>query len=192
MNPAMPGIDISRALKIQGWMRRQELIWLAQMARRSPTILEIGSWKGRSTRALADHCPGVVYTVDLWKDPEEDVDQTNPELQERGPEAIRTEWQENLRDLLDAGGVVLINEHSPALAAVTRYVEAVDLLFIDGDHSDGGCRADIEAYGPLVRKGGVLSGHDYGEKKHPGVRRAVDAIFGKCRRGPGSIWWVHG
>jgi predicted O-methyltransferase YrrM len=36
----------------------------------------------------------------------------------------------------------------------------IDLLFIDGDHSYGGVRWDFEAYGSLVRPGGLIALHD--------------------------------
>ncbi|HEY2431564.1 MAG TPA: class I SAM-dependent methyltransferase [Vicinamibacterales bacterium] len=37
---------------------------------------------------------------------------------------------------------------------------AVDLLWVDGDHSLAGTKADFEMYGPLVRSGGVIAFHD--------------------------------
>jgi predicted O-methyltransferase YrrM len=36
----------------------------------------------------------------------------------------------------------------------------IDLLFIDGDHSYAGVRWDFEAYGSLVRPGGLIALHD--------------------------------
>ena len=36
----------------------------------------------------------------------------------------------------------------------------VDMLFIDGDHSYPGVKADYEMYSPLVRPGGVIAFHD--------------------------------
>lgn len=36
----------------------------------------------------------------------------------------------------------------------------VDFLFIDGDHSYKGVKADFELYAPLVRKGGIIALHD--------------------------------
>jgi len=36
----------------------------------------------------------------------------------------------------------------------------LDLLFVDGDHSYMGVRADFEMYAPLVRPGGVVAFHD--------------------------------
>lgn len=36
----------------------------------------------------------------------------------------------------------------------------LDLVFIDGDHSYEGVKADFELYAPLVRKGGMIAFHD--------------------------------
>lgn len=36
----------------------------------------------------------------------------------------------------------------------------IDFLFIDGDHSYQGVRADFELYAPLVRRGGLIALHD--------------------------------
>jgi predicted O-methyltransferase YrrM len=39
----------------------------------------------------------------------------------------------------------------------------LDVLFIDGDHSYEGVRADFELYSPLVRSGGIIALHDVNE-----------------------------
>ncbi|WP_165220983.1 class I SAM-dependent methyltransferase [Aquisphaera insulae] len=55
------------------------------------------------------------------------------------------------------------DSHSPA---VHRKIEellggrSIDVLFIDGDHSYEGVKADYEMYGPLVRPGGLIAFHD--------------------------------
>src|SRR6266496_776319 len=36
----------------------------------------------------------------------------------------------------------------------------IDFLFIDGDHTYDGVKADFELYSPLVRKGGMVAFHD--------------------------------
>jgi predicted O-methyltransferase YrrM len=38
--------------------------------------------------------------------------------------------------------------------------EKLDFLFIDGDHSEGGVRADFNDYKELVRVGGIIAFHD--------------------------------
>ena len=52
-----------------------------------------------------------------------------------------------------------------------------DFVFIDGDHSYDGTKGDIEAWYPLVRPGGLFSGHDYLSHKYKGVKQAVDEFF---------------
>ncbi|MDH4228515.1 MAG: class I SAM-dependent methyltransferase [Nitrospirota bacterium] len=42
---------------------------------------------------------------------------------------------------------------------------AVDFLFIDGDHSEGGVEADYELYRPFVRSGGIIAFHDIAERQ---------------------------
>lgn len=60
-----------------------------------------------------------------------------------------------------------------------------DLVFIDADHSYEAVKADIAAWTPKVRKGGVLAGHDYGVFE--GVTRAVNEINPHGLMG--SVWW---
>jgi predicted O-methyltransferase YrrM len=38
--------------------------------------------------------------------------------------------------------------------------QSVDFLFIDGDHSYNGVKADFDLYAPLVRRGGMIALHD--------------------------------
>jgi len=186
-------IDIRRALAIPGWMEPFELQWLAEMASVSRTVIEVGAWKGRSTRVLADHCPGTVYVVDNWCDASERQDLRNQELLDRGPTQIEADWHSNLRDHELEGRVVLVRGHSPAMAPIVyRQAGGVDLAFIDADHNFEGVVNDIEAYRSIVTPGGILAGHDYTTTVHPGVRKAVDFIFGReAHQGPGSIWWVR-
>ena len=56
---------------------------------------------------------------------------------------------------------------------------AIDLLLVDGDHSEEGARADILNWAPRVKTGGVVAFHDYGNSHLPwcaGVKTAVDAL----------------
>ena len=43
---------------------------------------------------------------------------------------------------------------------VTRPLEMLDILFIDGDHSYEGVKADFLTYSPLVKKDGLVVFHD--------------------------------
>ncbi len=49
----------------------------------------------------------------------------------------------------------------------------VKVLFIDGDHTYEGCKADIDAWYPHMAKGGVMLFHDC-DASSPGVVQAVE------------------
>ena len=49
----------------------------------------------------------------------------------------------------------------------------VDVIFIDGDHSYEGCKADIDNWYPQMADGGVMCFHDCDETS-PGVVQAVE------------------
>jgi SAM-dependent methyltransferase len=54
--------------------------------------------------------------------------------------------------------------------------ESLDFVFIDADHHYHNVKDDIREWTKKVRKGGIVSGHDYKEFKfkNPGVMEAVD------------------
>ncbi len=54
---------------------------------------------------------------------------------------------------------------------------AFDFIFIDGDHSAEGVKADIEEALPLLAPGGLMAFHDYGRPTDPGVKEMVDALL---------------
>lgn len=49
----------------------------------------------------------------------------------------------------------------------------VDLLFIDGDHTYAGCKADIDAWLPHMAPGALVAFHDSGAPQCEGVNRAI-------------------
>jgi predicted O-methyltransferase YrrM len=55
------------------------------------------------------------------------------------------------------------DSHDPATPARVEEIlrgEPLDFLFIDGDHTYEGVKADFELYAPLVRPGGLIALHD--------------------------------
>ena len=55
---------------------------------------------------------------------------------------------------------------------------AFDLVWIDGDHSDDVVEHDVRWASLLLRPGGVIACHDYGEDTCPGVQTALDRVLG--------------
>jgi len=54
---------------------------------------------------------------------------------------------------------------------------SLDFCFIDGDHRYEAVKEDIIAWTPKLRKGGILSGHDYDYPHFGGVTLAVDELL---------------
>jgi predicted O-methyltransferase YrrM len=65
----------------------------------------------------------------------------------------------------------------------------VDLVFLDADHDYAAVAADIAAWRPVVRPGGILCGHDFGD--FAGVTRAVVEAFDGRYHVEGTVWWVN-
>ena len=53
--------------------------------------------------------------------------------------------------------------------------KTLDFVFIDGDHTFNNVMLDILLWTPKVRKGGIVSGHDYYNHKAGGVIPAINA-----------------
>ena len=66
----------------------------------------------------------------------------------------------------------LMLDQSTSAAQSWQGLREFDLVFVDADHEEPSVRRDIEAWSPLLRKGGVLAGHDYA-RIWPGVVAAA-------------------
>lgn len=62
----------------------------------------------------------------------------------------------------------------------------LDFVFLDADHCYESACADLAAWWPLIKPGGIMAGHDYldGEVNDSsfGVKQAVTEFFGRCER----------
>jgi len=56
------------------------------------------------------------------------------------------------------------NSADPVIIAAVEEFAPYDFLFIDGDHSYEGCKADWDNYSPMVRPGGLIGFHDVGNE----------------------------
>lgn len=180
--------------EIQGWMTTDEMAWLARQAAVSRVIIELGTWKGRSTTVLCRHCPGTVYSVDHFMGSRGEPageGYTNEAKTPEGARRVRGEFLANVRTYLNAGRLFHLQGDTVQCAELLEPIllnRPADFVFIDACHDEDAVRRDIEAYWPLLRVGGTMAGHDY-DPAWPGVPRAVDQLFaGKHTRPAGTIW----
>jgi predicted O-methyltransferase YrrM len=177
-------IDISYSLTVEGWCAREELEYLAGLAEKSMCILELGSWKGRSTSVLAAHTKGIVVATDTWQGSVEH----HQMLQGKPTSGLWFAFQQNISRYENIWPL-----HANSLAAaklISRGPMRFDLIFIDASHDYESVKADIQAWLPLLSPGGVICGHDY---MRWGVKLAVRQLVPQHRHVPGtSIWSTEG
>lgn len=119
-------------------------------------IVEIGSYKGRSTVAMAYACVGTrrkIYCIDTW-------DGNDSDFSERNFFEI---WQQNVRDHNLEQYVEPLRGYSHEL--LSRWDELasgnrIDFIFIDGSHEYPDVLRDFELSYPLVKEGGWIAFHD--------------------------------
>ena len=159
MNPAertwahaWPLID-----SVPGLLYGMEERWLFDAAwslPRSANMVEVGSFKGRSTCCLAFGCTGTnkhVYAVDTF-------DGNSWDFAERG-------FLEDFRQNVSRCG---LSRYVTPLVGSSNEVgkewnKPIDLLFIDGSHRYEDVLSDFYAFFPHVAEGGIVAFHDVSE-----------------------------
>ena len=128
--------------RIEGYLiSPMEEYCLYKLASRVPkggTVLEIGSFKGRSTSCLAFGTKGHVYAIDIFSHLED--------------------FKRNMKSCGLEEKVTPIQGRSEDIAA--RWTLPVDLLFIDGCHNYAKVLEDFRDYYPYVVQGGTVALHD--------------------------------
>jgi predicted O-methyltransferase YrrM len=185
-------IDISYALTVEGWMAESELEYLAGLAEDSNNdliekkgrILELGSWKGRSTSVLAQHTQGLVIAVDTWRGSVEH----QPQLKGRPASGVLQDFTANVSRYGNVWPLIANSQDAAHIVALARL--KFDLIFIDASHDYESVKADIQAWMPFLSRWGVLCGHDY---MRWGVKKAVHELVPHHRLVPNtSIWSTEG
>lgn len=173
---------LEKAKSIDGWMSEGELEWLASNAQQYEMIAELGCFKGRSTRALADNTKGTVYAVDPWLD---NYYTDDGQFLFKIGTPVYKDFLENTKGVnniqIIRGDIMTLKSLFPP--------NSFDMIFIDGDHRRFYVRRDIINALYLVRKGGIISGHDYRQSEWPAVSEVVDEFFPNAKIKE-HIWWT--
>jgi len=158
--------------------RGMYLYWLA-LASGSGDIVEVGSWQGRSTIALAQACAdsnnGIVHAVDTFLG--------NPGNRKSyiiGSEDL-SDLESNFLHNIERAGLksrVITYAMSSVRAAplISQATEGIRLLHIDGEHSYNSVVSELFLYSQLLIDGGLIVLDDY-SPAFPGVHKAVQEFL---------------
>jgi len=163
-----------------GYLFHHEVDTLAELAQslpENPVVVNIGAGNGTSGLALLQSRPDLF----LWT--------VEKQLESSPFGCLEGEWA-----VFDKAGLWPCERyawiHGDSIEVGEKWDKgAVDLIFVDGDHSYEGCAGDIKSWLPYIKPGGLLIVHDYhkaerfakpieGKAPHPkpwhGVDQAVD------------------
>jgi len=161
-----------KAALVEGWLsdaQGRALFRAAADTRGRGAIVEIGSWKGRSTTWLASGARLAghgVYAIDPHR---------------RSREYPEAETEAEFLANLARNGLAAVVEPLVMTSddAAARIAGPVELLFIDGDHSYEAVRRDAELWLPRLIDGGTVMFHDVATAAYSGPRRVVREMV--CR-----------
>ncbi len=159
----MRPFDAAMALArdVEGWMsddQGRRLYDAAARCRPGGRIVEIGSFRGRSTIVLASAAADGVEIVAI--DPHAGNDRGPGEIEGFGAEAA-TDREVFLANLQRAGVADRVRHVASFSAdAHADVADPIDILYVDGAHRYAPARADLRDWGDRVMDGGTLLVHD--------------------------------
>lgn len=118
-------------------------------------IVEIGSFKGKSTACLAAGCLGTtktIYAIDPFT--RQPTDEYNDSIWNYSIEDL----QNNLQPFAMINYVVPVQGFSQEIGI--GWDKQIDLLFIDGAHTYEGALSDFQLFFPWLKQGGLFALHD--------------------------------
>lgn len=149
------------------------------------TGAEIGVQAGLYLEVLCARIPGLhLYAVDTWR----------PYV--RHHEKVTSEQAEALYALtvrrLNPRSVTILR--APSVDAAERIADAsLDFVYIDAGHEFSEVAADLAAWVPKVKPGGIVAGHDFVKRTNPAHRvHVVEAVTGWTQAYHVHPWFVLG
>ncbi len=173
---------VEAACAIDGWLSAQEAATLWRLAHNADgPIVEIGSYLGRSTTALAlGAAAGLkapVYAIDAFVGPELVSRNTALGNEPLPGDSTPARLRANLDKVGVNGSVKIIEGYSNNPFVLKEVPEQISLLFVDGAHDYKSVCSDLDLYLPRIKKGGFLVMHDVCHTDVEVVRAAEDKIM---------------
>lgn len=150
---------------------------------------EIGVWRGEYSALFceANHAMHMLC-VDPWISYPEWNDPKNLQPLKKSDALIAGAYQD-ARDRLSPLNATLLRQFSVE-AAKGIPDGSLDVIYIDGNHVEDAVRADLEAWAPKVRSGGIVAGHDFKVFPTKPMIQVIPAVEGYTRDHAIEPWFV--
>jgi cephalosporin hydroxylase len=130
--------------------------------------VEIGCYAGGSACLMLQRENTNVFSIDLGNP-------INPEIVKQNVNKLNKHTNNYNYIQGSSHDLEIINK-------LIEYIDEIDILFIDGDHSYDGVILDFEMYSKLVKSGGYIIFDDYNDYQYsPQVKPAVDSIVSNLK-----------
>jgi predicted O-methyltransferase YrrM len=178
------------ARNVPGFLLEAEARLLGTIAACAPAggaIVEIGSFKGKSTvmlaKVAAHYGLGKIVAIDPHNF-------NNEELAGFKTDAEATSYREFIANLAGAGLTGLVEVHRAYSTEVSlEWNRPISFLWIDGDHSYKGAKADFDGFFPHVLPNGIVALHDALHEFSGPIRVFVEEML--CSDRFGAAGFVH-
>jgi predicted O-methyltransferase YrrM len=174
------------SIDLQGWNSESPVFRRLMEELRPSVIVELGTWKGGSALHLCELADELgleqtmIVCVDTWLGGawhwiEDRTREGFPSLAcAHGYPRLYAQFLANVMHLGQQRRIVPLPNTTEAAAEILREsgLGPIDLLYIDASHTEEAVYADLKAWWPLVRVGGIVFGDDFIDA-YPGVERAV-------------------
>lgn len=151
---------------------RDTLAAEAKLKGRKLDIIEVGSWVGESAVAMAEYAKSITC-VDNWSGTDSDWTETLNRWVDT-TDIVKELFDWNVKDFphirrITGESVKVANDGHDFCA---------DVIVVDADHKYESTLADLEAWYPHLKPGGLIIGHDFNCNAFPGVTKAAVDFFG--------------
>lgn len=163
---------------------RDEQRKLHELAEKSKIGVEIGSYLGASSIAIASSAINKLYCVDVWK--------SNPKMRPdpANGKTLLENFKENTKNYKNK--IEIVQEYSKD--AITYFLDnniQIDFLFIDGDHSSESVKKDWSLYKKILKQNGIVVFHDWSWGSVKQVITEVVAKETKSHQNLPNMWWAR-
>jgi hypothetical protein len=183
---------IARAvLNIPGWLWPREVDALYRKTMHSKLHLEVGSFCGKSLYVTAAAMNGgriiAIDPLSIEILPQQATIVPDYEWNREVLRSTIKSIHNNFATKIEWWDITSVT----AIQKATQQNLMLDSVYIDGNHHQAECEADIVGWSKLVKPGGYILGHDY-FPNNMGVISAVNRIYNdKFHIIPETRIWVH-